>query len=395
MQNERKKHLLEVMKKINKDTKSEIMDFANNSEDTEVFYSGIKQFDKFFGGFKRGNFSVIWGGVSVGKTTLMYQTIANMQKENKIVCFIDMERSFDKIRAEELGIVLQDLILVSDCQTAEQALEIIRTLCKEKAIDCVILDSIQSMSPLGEQKNKEKDRGLAEREMAELARTLSKFFRVVAPDVYRAKVVCILIGQIRMSLGSFIVRADLSGGEALKHFAYINCYMRRGQNTDAPVNKIKKYFLDSDNLRYETISESIGFDCVLQLRKTKSSMSAKEGSEIHLPFLYDKGFVNNLESNEEPEIRIDPEASEEDKIKIESMLIEKKVLSDNDIRIKKQPWKENFVPSVISHEEAKEIVKLDNKLKENSHPCNIDENVKIKSVNVTGEPKKKRGRPRK
>lgn len=342
LENERKKHLLDVMKKINKDMKSELMDFADNSEDAEVLYSGLKQFDKFFGGFKRGNFNVIWGGMSVGKTTLMYQTISNIQKENKITCFIDMERSFDKIRAEELGINLKDLILVSDCQTAEQALEIIRTLCKEKVVDCIMLDSLQSMSPLGEQKNKEKDRGLAEREMAELARTLSKFFRVVAPDVYRAKVACILIGQIRMSLGSFIVRADLSGGEALKHFAYVNCYMRRGQNSDAPVKKFKKYFLDEENLRYETISESVGFDCVLQLKKTKSSSSAKEGSEIHLPFIYDKGFVNEFNPNTEPEIIIDAETSEEDKIKIVRKLIEKGLWKeDNPFNTKGRPLSES------------------------------------------------------
>ena len=388
MQNERKNKLLATMKKINKDMKSEIMDFADNSEDAEVLYSGIEQFDNFFGGFKKGNFSVIWGGMSVGKTTLMYQTIANIQTENKIVCFIDMERSFNKVRAVELGVDLKELILVSDCQTAEQALEIVRTLCKEKVVDCIMLDSLQSMSPLGEQQNKGKERGLAEREMAELARTLSKFFRVVAPDVYRAKVACILIGQIRMSLGSFIVRADLSGGEALKHFAYINCFVRRGQKSDAPVKKFKKYFLDEGSLRYETISESIGFDSVMQLKKTKSSTSAKEGSEIHLPFLYDKGFVTEFNPDDAPEVLIDPEATNEDKIKINLMLKEKGIIpyGKDSIILSGEPPKNDKIISMVEDEintigEVKDVSKSIQKIE------------KLKKENPVIE-KKKRGRPK-
>jgi RecA/RadA recombinase len=288
------------------------------------------------------------------------QSIANAQKQGKICCYIDLEHTFEADRAKTLGIDLNMLILAEKCKNAEQALEIIRTLCKEKVVDLIIIDSVQAMSPLNEQENKGKERELASKEIAELARTLSKFFRVVAPDVFNAKASVIMIGQIRIAgIGSFYTHADMTGGEGLKHWAYTRLFIRRGQRTDAPVKKFKNYYFDPDSkLRYETISEDVGFDAVIKLEKTKSSKSSKEGSEIHLPFLYDKGFVNSYNSNEDIEIRIDPESPEPEKEKIKKILIEKEILcgSSEDLLINR----------------SKNITKLDNQ-----------------------EVKKKRGRPKK
>jgi RecA/RadA recombinase len=323
MDNERKQRLLETMKKINKD-QGQFMDFAENLDETEVVNVGIPSIDKFIGGFKKGAFSIVYGGMSCGKSTLALQTIANAQKENKVCCYLDMERSFSKERATQLGVNLSELILVSTCQTAEEALEIVRTLSKDKVCDFLVLDSIQSMSPQGEQENKGKQRDLASAEMAQLARTLSKFFRVVSPDVFKAKMAVLLIGQIRMNLGSFIVRGELSGGEALKHFSYQTIFMRRGQGADAPSQKVVEYFLDPDSrLHHEGKNIPCGFDAVLKLTKTKSSTSALENSEIHLPFMYQYGFVDSVPQDDE-QIKI--EGTIDEQMEIRKRLMEKGIL---------------------------------------------------------------------
>ena len=326
MENERKLKLLETMKSFNKTQKNEVLSFGAEKEDLELLPTGIKRFDDFIGGgLKKGTFSVIWGGEKVGKSTLVLQAIANSQKQGKICCYIDLEHTFEKERAVKLGVNLDDLILAEKCANAEQALEIIRTFCKEKVVDLIVVDSIQAMSPLHEQENKGKERGLAEKEMAELARTLSKFFRVVAPDVFNAQASCIMIGQCRISLGSFVVRAELSGGESLKHFAYQRIFVRRGQKTDAPTKDFKDYYIDPDGkLRYSTVKDPVGFDSVIKLEKTKSSKSEKEGSEIHLPFIYDEGFVNEIKISEDAEIRIS--GTNEEKTKIKAILQEKCIL---------------------------------------------------------------------
>jgi len=329
MINERKAKLLETMKKINKD-QGNFMDFAKSVPDSAFIKTGIPIIDTFVGGgFKKGNFTIAWGSTGCGKSTLCLQTIANAQKEGQLCVYIDMERSFEKERAIQLGVNLEELVLVNNCQTAEDAMGVVRTLAKDKVCDLVIVDSIQAMSPKGEQENKGKERDIAENEMALLAQKLSKFFRIVSPDVFRAKITCILIGQCRMSLGSFIVKADLSGGEALKHWAYQTIFMRRGQGADAPNQVETIYFLDGDGKVHKR-SEKIpcGFDAVLKLTKTKSSNSALELSEIHVPFVYDKGFVQEVIQAED---KIVLEGTEEEKEKIRAYLIEKGIIQQSKI----------------------------------------------------------------
>ena len=373
MDNARRDALLASMKKINKD-QGDFMDFAENSSDTEVIKTGIESLDKFCGGFKRGAFSIAWGASGCGKSTLCLQAVANAQKNNQSCVYIDMERSFDKDRAKELGVNLQDLVLVSNCQTAEEALTIIRTLSKDKVCDFLVLDSIQAMSPKGEQENKSKERDLAEAEMAQLARTLSKFFRIVSPDVFKAKMAVLLIGQCRMSLGSFIVRADLSGGEALKHWSYQTIFMRRGQGADAPSQKVVEYYLDPDSkLHHESKNIPCGFDAVLKLTKTKSSTSAVENSEIHLPFTFEKGFVESLE-NQEEQIKID--GTDEEKIIIRAKLIEKGILKD-ETTVLENKTEPTLVPPTIEVNErkfTKEEIKTLDKPKKRGRPASKKEN---------------------
>lgn len=351
---ERRKKLEETMKKFNKGQKESILDFGTSHEDIEPIATGIKIIDKFKGGgSKRGGFDIIYGGYSVGKSTLVLQQIANAQKNGMICCYIDLEHSFDKKRAIQLGIDLKTLILAEKCKNAEQALEIIRALCKEKVVDYFAVDSIQAMSPLNEQENKGKERQLVEREIAELARTLSKFFRVVSPDVFNAKASVVMIGQVRIKgIGTFFTRASLSGGEALLHWANQITFARQGQGADAPSNSFKRYFLDPDrNLRYKTEKKKIGFDAVLKLEKTKSSESATEGSDIHVPFIFEKGFVDIIEQKD---VKIEISGTDEEKAIIEKELIEKGILSGI---LKERTVRANPENASVTKEEAKGAVK--------------------------------------
>lgn len=369
MDNARRQALLETMKKINKE-QGNFMDFAENSSDTDVIKSGIPSFDKFIGGgIKKGNFTVGWGSTGCGKSTLCLQIIAAAQKAGQLCVYIDMEHTFEKDRARNLGVNLKELVLVNNCQTAEDAEEIVRTIAKDKVADLAIVDSIQAMSPKGEQENKGKERDLAGAEMAQLARTLSKFFRVVSPDVFRAKLAVLLIGQCRMSLGSFIVRADLSGGEALKHWSYQTIFMRRGQGADAPSQKVVEYYLDPDGkMHKESKNIPCGFDAVLKLTKTKSSSSAVENSEIHVPFTFERGFVESLE-NQEEQIKI--EGTLDEQMKIRKLLIEKGVLKDS-TTVRENSTEPTLVPPTIEVNErkfTKEEVKVLDKPKKRGRPA--------------------------
>ena len=367
---ERRKKLEQTIKDFNKGQKNSLLDFGTSSKDPELISTGIKLIDDFTGGgTKKGTFSVIYGGYSVGKSTIVLQQIANAQKQGQIRCYIDLEHSFEKERAKQLGVNLEELILAEKCDHAEQALEIIRYLCKNKVVDYIAIDSIQAMSPLNEQQNKGKERQLVEKEIAELARTLGKFFRVVSPIVFNAKASIVMIGQIRIKgIGTYFTRASLSGGEALLHWANKILFMRQGQSNDAPMNECKRYFLDPDNkLRYKTDKIKVGFDAVIKLEKTKSSDSETEGSDIHVPFIYKEGFVNEFNpTNQDIEIS----GTDEQKEKITAELILKGIVSGK-IETRK-----------MSKEEGKVLDK------------NTDEMKKQWDKDINTKPKKKRGRGR-
>ncbi|MHA1789190.1 MAG: ATPase domain-containing protein [Candidatus Helarchaeota archaeon] len=327
MENERRKKLLETMKNFNKNQKDTILNFANETKDLEVIPIGVDLIDNFLGGgTKRGTYTIFWGGFSVGKTSLALQQIANAQKDGKICCYINLEKPIDQERFKQFGVNLDDLVLANHTKNAEQALTIIRTLCQEKVVDLIVLDSLNAMAPKGELESKTgKERDLTEKNIAELARVMSEFCRKVNPDIYNAKASVVIIGQTRIGgIGTFFTRATLSGGEAIKFYAYNMVFMRKGAKSDAPVAKFKEYYIDpEEKIRYSTKKESIGFDVCMRMDKTNSASSVRENEELHLPYLYEKGFVSELE-NKDSIVRIDPKANIEEKNKIEEYIIKNK-----------------------------------------------------------------------
>jgi protein RecA len=399
LENERLKLLKETMKQFNKDQKEEILFFGDEIENQEVISTGIPSIDTYLGGgVKRATHTIFWGDFSTGKTSLALQIIANAQKEDKICAYINLEKPVDNERFDILGVNRAELIRADCTKNAEQALTIIKQLCKAKVIDLIVIDSIQALSPKAENENKGKARELDEKTMAELARTMSEFCRRVNADIYRAKVGVIWIGQLRTNIGSFYSGAILSGGNALKFYAYQIVFMRKGQNSDAPVKKFKDYWIDpEDKLRFETVLEPIGFDAVFRMDKNNSSKAVREKTESHFPFLDNKGFVNEFKIDEEPKVRIDKTATSEQREIITKKLIEKGILKDNPfillhadnriiddvMDIAKNPGQNHLEISPI---ECEKII---------THPFNIDESVEIKSIDVTKEPKKQRGRPKK
>ena len=61
-------------------------------------------------------------------------------------------------------------------------------------------------------------------------------------------------------------------------------YMRVGQGQDAPTKKVKGEDGKSKDVK-------IGHDTVLKIEKTKTN-SQPEGTDLHIPFLFDEGFKN-------------------------------------------------------------------------------------------------------
>jgi recombination protein RecA len=265
---------------INKKYKKQVLSFGHDKLLQRIPFKSIELNKITGGGAPCGRFSVIWGSKGSGKTTNCYDLVANAQEQGKTCLWIDFERSFDPIWATAQGVNVDDLVLAPAFSNAEEAMDMIMTLTKTQAIDLIIIDSIQGLSPMGEQETKKGvERSMADDTMALLARKLSQFFRMSAGKVAESDCTVVMIGQTRMDLGGYITLEKLSGGNALEHWSSLTLHVRRGPKADAPTRKE-----DGKDI-------TDGFDMVCRVDKSK--VGADEGKTCHVKFRFGKGIEND------------------------------------------------------------------------------------------------------
>ena len=126
------------------------------------------------GGVPRGRVTEIFGAESAGKSTLAHHIMAEAQKVGGTAAYIDAEHALDPSYASNLGIDLNEL-LVSQPDTAEQALEIAEYLVRSGAVDVVVIDSVAALVPRAELEGDMGDShmGLQARIMSQALRKLS------------------------------------------------------------------------------------------------------------------------------------------------------------------------------------------------------------------------------
>jgi recombination protein RecA len=273
-----KKTVNELTKKMGR----EVVHFASEEPERERIPSGIPELDRMIKGFPTGAFSVIWGNKGSTKSTTVLNVIAQAQKLGKQCLYLDLETSFDNEWADKCG-VDRSKLLIGHFENAEEALDTAIKMSKEKVIDVIILDSIQSLSPEGEQETKKgEEKSTGDDTMALLARRLSQFFRMDASGNYKGNITFILIGQSRMDLSGYIKLEKLSGGRAIAHWATLIIKAYRSTKADAPHYKFK--------IGDKNKSFPIGFEICYRLEKKKISGTAPEETEVRTNFYNEFGF---------------------------------------------------------------------------------------------------------
>ena len=174
------------------------------------------------GGLPRGRIIEIFGPESSGKTTLALHSVAEAQKKGGVCAFVDAEHALDPEYARKIGVKLEEL-LISQPDTGEQALEIVKTLVRSNAIDVIVIDSVAALVPKAEL---EGDMGDAH--MGLQARLMSQALRKLAGIISKTKTTVIFINQIRMKIGVFFGNPETTtGGNALKFYASMRIEIRR------------------------------------------------------------------------------------------------------------------------------------------------------------------------
>ena len=176
------------------------------------------------GGYPRGRIVEIYGPEAGGKTTLALHAIAEAQKNKGVAAFVDAEHALDPIRAEGIGVNLDEL-LVSQPDNGEQALEITETLIRSGGLDILVIDSIAALVPQAEI---EGDMGDAQ--MGLQARLMSQALRKITGVINRSKTAIIFTNQLRMKIGVMFGNPETTpGGLAMKFYSSIRIDTRKIQ----------------------------------------------------------------------------------------------------------------------------------------------------------------------
>jgi recombination protein RecA len=214
--------LLQIERQFGKGT---VMRLGEDSRvPVEVTPSGSIALDVALGigGYPRGRIVEIYGPESSGKTTVALHAVANAQRAGGIAAFIDAEHALDPDYAQKLG-VDTDQLLVSQPDTAEQALEIMDMLIRSGAIDIVVIDSVAALTPKAELEGEMGDSlpGLQ-------ARLMSQALRKLTASISKSNTIVLFINQIRMKIGVMFGNPETTtGGNALKFYASVRLDIRR------------------------------------------------------------------------------------------------------------------------------------------------------------------------
>ena len=165
------------------------------------------------GGLPRGRIVEIYGPESSGKTTLALHCVAETQKIGGIAAYIDVENALDPLYAKNLGIDIDDM-LVSQPDSAEQALDICEALVRSGAVDIIVIDSVAALVPQQE----------VEAEMG------STQVRKLTSAISKTSCIVIFINQLRMKVGIVYGNPEVTtGGGALKYYASVRIDVRKSE----------------------------------------------------------------------------------------------------------------------------------------------------------------------
>jgi recombination protein RecA len=209
--------------------------------DVDIIPSGSILLDAALGvgGYPKGRVVEIYGPESSGKTTLALHALAETQKMGGIAAFIDAEHALDPVYAKNLGVNVDEL-WVSQPDTGEQALEIVESLVRSGAMDCIVVDSVAALTPRAEIEGE-----MGDSHVGLQARLMSQALRKLTGTLSKSKTCLIFINQIRMKIGVMFGNPETTtGGLALKFYSTIRLEVRkvesisRGQD-DVVGNKIR------------------------------------------------------------------------------------------------------------------------------------------------------------
>ena len=172
------------------------------------------------GGLPKGRIVEIFGAESAGKTTLALSAVSQTQKQGGNAAYIDVEHALDPSYSQKIGIDL-DKLLVSQPDSAEQALEITEYLVKSGNIDLIVIDSVAALVPTAEIEGQ-----MGELQIGLQARLMSQALRKLTGLIRKSNCTAVFINQLREKVGVVFGNPETTpGGRALKFYSSVSCLL--------------------------------------------------------------------------------------------------------------------------------------------------------------------------
>jgi recombination protein RecA len=173
------------------------------------------------GGLPRGRVVEIYGPESSGKTTVALHVIAEAQKRGGVGAFVDAEHALDPEYAKKIGVNVEEL-LISQPESGEESLEIVKTLVESGEVDVIVVDSVAALVPKAEIAGE-----MGEFEIGLQARLMSQALRVLSSSIAKTKSIVIFLNQTRMKIGTYGKPETTPGGLALKFYSSVRIELKR------------------------------------------------------------------------------------------------------------------------------------------------------------------------
>ena len=190
-----------------------------------------------------GKMTIMYGPDGAGKTSLINHTIAQAQKKNIDIVYIDTERSITKPRLRQFGVDLDKLSYATP-EYIEEVFEVIEDVCsfrlaeRDEKPTLIIWDSIA-----GTPAKQTLERGADEVEIAADAKAITRGLKRIRGKVKNSNVGLLLVNQARVNMDSYGDTFIMPGGYSLKHM--VDLVLR--------VNKLKVgKRTDGQNIKFST-----------------------------------------------------------------------------------------------------------------------------------------------
>ena len=202
------------------------------------------------GGIPRGYITEIYGLEHSGKSTTLIESIANAQKQGLTVIYVDVEHRFYKKYAEQLGVDLDNLVIMHP-ENAEQGLDLLSKIIELGSAQYYIVDSVAALLPSVEEEGE-----MGNAHMGARAKLLSQFIRKVTHNLYIHKSALVLVNRPKETIGKMWGPQEYTtGGRDLKNAASIRIEVKKGAVKYTDSTKKEPY---SQEIKYTIKKNTFG-----------------------------------------------------------------------------------------------------------------------------------------